>query len=91
MAFFVYFCTLIFLAAVTVTALLIRQKRYRLLWVSLPVMFAAFFMEQCFDMAVMGYTYSQTAAEILAGFTALPDWLLLVFCVVPALSQVMLM
>lgn len=42
-------------------------------------------------MAVMGYTYSQTAARIVSGFSSLPDWLLLTVCFAVAALEVLLM
>ncbi len=89
--FMCIFALLIFLAAVTATALLIRQKRYRLLWASLPVLCAAYFMEQCFDMYVGGFVYSDAAARIVNAIASIPDWLLLAFCAALAFAQAILM
>lgn len=73
------FSIILFFAAVTVLALLIRQKRYKLLWLGVPLLCLSYFTEQCFDMYFSGSTYSQTAAAIRAWFSFLPDWLLLSF------------
>ncbi len=89
--FLCFFSLLIFLTAVTATALLIRQKRYRLLWAALPMVFLSYFLEQCFVMAVLGYAYSQAAARLLNRVVSFPDGLPLAFCAVLAFAQVMLM
>lgn len=85
------FALFVFLAAITSTALLIRQKRYRLLWAALPMVFIAYFMEQCFVMAILGYAYSRIAAGLLNSIVSLPDWLLFTFCAAFAFAQVLLM
>lgn len=85
------FALLLFFAAVVISALLFRQKRYRWLWLALPMLCLSYFMEQCFDMAVMGYTYSQTAARIVSGFASLPNLLLLTVCFAAVVAEVLLM
>lgn len=82
---------LIFLAAVTTAALLIRQKRYRLLWAAIPMMCIAYFMEQCFVMAVLGYVHSSATAGLMNIVVSLPDFLLLALCAVLAFAQALLM
>lgn len=89
--FMCIFALLIFLAAVTAAALLIRQKRYRLLWAALPMVFIAYFMEQCFVMSILGYAYSQTAARLLNIVASLPDLMLFAFLAALALTQALLM
>ncbi len=89
--FMCIFAFFIFLAAVTTTALLIRQKRHRWLWAAMPTIFIAYFMEQCFVMSILGYAYSRTASGILNSFVSLPDWVLLSFCTVLAFAQAILM
>ena len=71
---------LLFFFAATVIALLLRQKRYRWLWLALPILALAYFMEQCFGMAMNGGAHTQTAADIVSHFAGLPDWLLLSAC-----------
>lgn len=85
------FALLLFLAAVLTTVLLIRQKRYRLLWLALPLLCLCYFTEQCFVMANAGYAHSQTGAEVLSSFANLPGWLLWGLLLAPALAEALLL
>jgi glucan phosphoethanolaminetransferase (alkaline phosphatase superfamily) len=85
------FALLLFLTAVAITALLIRQKRCRLLWLVIPILCLSYFMEQCFGTASRGYTYSQVAADMQMAIIGLPGWLLLIFCLALALAEILLM
>ena len=75
---------LLFFFAATVIALLLRRKRYRWLWLALPILALAYFMEQCFGMAMNGGAHTQTAADIVSRFAATPDWLLLTILIAMA-------
>ncbi len=85
------FALLLFLTAVAITALLIRKKRCRLLWLAIPILCLSYFMEQCFGTASRGYTYSQVAADMQMAIIGLPGWLLLIFCLALALAEILLM
>ena len=85
--FMCVFSILMFLAAVMIAALLVRQKRYRLLCLAIPLLCLAYFMEQCFDMSLGGAVRSAAAARILNGFFSLSDWMLLSFCFVLGFSE----
>lgn len=89
--FMCIFALLLFFAAVVIAALLMRQKRYKLLWLVLPILCLSYFMEQCFYIAIRGYTHTQGAAAILSGFGSLPEWLLLSVCFASAAVEILLM
>lgn len=75
---------LLFFFAATVIALLLRQKRYKWLWLALPILALTYFMEQCFGMAMNGGAHTQTSADIVSHFAGLPDWLLLTILIAMA-------
>lgn len=85
------FSLLLFFVAVMTVALLLRQKRYRWLWLALPTLFLSYFMEQFFDMFLSGSVYSAAATRIVGGVASLPDWLLMTVCFVAAIAEVLLM
>ena len=82
---------LLFLAAVVINALLIRQKRFRLLWPALPALFLSYFLQQCFVMESLGYAHSQIGYEILTSFAGLPGWLIWGVLLALALTETLLM
>ena len=80
----------LFFAAVMILALLIRQKRYKLLWLGLPLFGLSYFSEQCFDAYLSGNVYSQTAEAVSERFAALPDWLPLLLLTAFAMIEILL-
>ena len=74
------FAILLFFFAAADLILLVIQKRYQWLWQAVPLLGLSYFMEQCFDMAISGSARTETVRRIVARFAALPDWLLLAFC-----------
>ena len=78
------FSVLLFYFAVLDLTLLIVQKRYKGLVLAVPVLCLTYFLEQCFDMAVAETARTEAVIGFIAGFAALPDGLLLGFCLVPA-------
>lgn len=89
--FMCIFALLLFLASVMLVALFIRQKRYRWLWLALPLLYLSYFMEQCFDMHVTGLIYSDVADRIVDGFASVPDWIWLTVCFASAVVEVLLL
>lgn len=78
------------LAACVLTVLLIRQKRYRLLSVSVVLIGWTYFLQQCFDMSVSGTIYNENNIQFIGRFVRLDDWLVLLFCLVPAVMETVL-
>ncbi len=68
---------LLFYGMVLVLALLVRQKRYKMLIAAIPLTGAIYFFEQCLDILTSGSTYSDTARRIIDAFGSLPDGVLL--------------
>lgn len=69
----------LFLSAVVLFALLVRQKRYRKLWAVLPVILPSYFLYQC----ICTYTAlanSPAAVSVVTWFARLPGWLVLLAC-----------
>lgn len=85
------FSLLLFLDSVLILALLIRQKRFRWLWLWGPASFASYLLEQCFDASISGKVFSDAAAKIIEGYVTLSDTLLLGICFVFALSETMML
>jgi len=85
------FSILLFFAASMILALLIRQKRYKMLLLALPLICLSYFMEQCFDMYLSRGVYNQTAVGIVEGFAALPDWSLLSLCLALVVAEVLML
>ena len=71
---------LLFFFAATNLILLLIQKRYKWLWLAGPVLCLSYFLEQCFDMAITDSARTRSVRLVVARFAALPDWLLLLFC-----------
>lgn len=81
---------LLFFIGVTIFALLIRQKRYRLLWLGAPMFALSFLAEQCFYAYLEGTVYAQTVPSVSKYFSSLPDWLPLLLLLVLAVTELLL-
>ncbi len=79
--------TLLFFAAVMLTALYIRRKRYIGLVGALPAALASFFLFQCVAIHMALPSHSRTAVAIAEGFIALPGALVILFCAVLGLAE----
>lgn len=77
----------LFLGAVVLFALLVRQKRYRKLWAVLPVILPSYFLYQCICTYADDVPNSQTAAAVAAWFGSVPGSLIFLTCVLLALAE----
>ena len=76
---------LLFFFAATNLILLLIQKRYKWLWLAVPVLCLSYVLEQCFDMAISDSARTPSVRRIVARFAELPDWLLIMLCLALAL------
>lgn len=84
------FAILLFLFAAMDLILLLIQKRYRWLWLAVPLLCLSYCTEQCFDMAIAGSVNAGAVRCVVAHFAALPDWLLVACCLALAAALVLL-
>jgi len=76
----------LFLGAVVLFVLLVRQKRYRKSWAVLPVVLPSYFLYQC----ICTYTAlanSPVAVSVVAWFAGLPGWLVLLVSMFLGLAE----
>jgi signal transduction histidine kinase len=72
---------LLIFALVIACTLLYRQKRYRLLGLAVPLLLAVYFAEQCFPMILWPGPASAAGIAVTKWLSTVPDWLLLLACV----------
>ena len=77
----------LFLGAVVLFALLIRQKRYGKLWAALPAILLSYFLFQCICTYTADVTNSPAAISVVTWFASLPGWLVLLTCALLALAE----
>lgn len=85
------FCLFLFLTSVALTALTVQQKRYRYLWVCIPVLCLSYFMEQCFDCHISGAIFSKSVELLITRIFSLPDLMLIFFCLFLAVTEVLML
>lgn len=85
------FVLLEFFASVTVLALFCRQRRFRWLWLAVPMIVFSYIMAQSLCMYRYGSVHAEWAGEIIRYFAAIPDWLLIGLSLTVALMDVLLM
>ena len=89
--FLCVFSLLMLLSAVAISARFVRQKRYKGLLLSVPLIALTYFLEQCFDIFLKGIVYTEWAAEITNAFFSMPDLLLIGICLILAAGEVMML
>jgi len=77
----------LFLGAVVLFALLLRQKRYGKLWAALPAILLSYFLFQCICTYTADVANSSAAISVVTWFASLPGWLVLLTCVLLALAE----
>jgi hypothetical protein len=85
------FAVLLFFTGVVILALLIRQKRPWGLWFAVPELALSYFLFQCIATYTAGAVRGPVVTAIVSRFSALPDWLILSFCVVLAIGEVLIL
>ena len=71
------YALLLFYGMVLILALLLRQKRYKMLLLAIPLTVVLYGLEQCIDIFTSGSTYSDTARRIIDAFGSLSDGVIL--------------
>lgn len=84
------FALLLFLTAATIIMLLIRQKRYRLLFLTVPMAIVTFFLEQFLDAYRIGDASSEIAKSLVERFSRIPDIIVIAFLLAIAVAEVLL-
>lgn len=80
-----------FFASAAVLALLCRQRRFRWLWIVVPMILFSYFMAQSLSMYRYGSVHAEWAGEIIRDFATIPDWLLIALSLMIALGDVLLL
>lgn len=85
------FSALIFFVGVVILALLIRQRCFKWLCVALPELLLSYFLFQCIATLLSGVERGSLTTVVVTHFSSLPDWLVLTFCVVLAIGEVLIL
>lgn len=67
------YALLLFYGMVLILALLLRQRRHKMLAVAIPLTAVLYCLEQCIDIFTSGSIFSDTARKIIEAFGSLPD------------------
>lgn len=84
------FALLLFLTAATIIMLLIRQKRYRLLFLTVPMAIVTFFLEQFLDAYRIWDASSEIAKSLVERFSRIPDIIVIAVLLAIAVAEVLL-
>lgn len=84
------FALLLFLTAATIIMLLIRQKRYRLLFLTVPMAIVTFFLEQFLDAYRIGDASSKFGKLLVERFSRIPDIVVIAILLAIAVAEVLL-
>lgn len=76
----------LFLGAVVLFALLVRQKRYRKMWAVLPLILLSYFLYQCICIYT-ALANSPAAVSVVTWFAGLPGWLVLLVSMFLGLAE----